>query len=723
MTSKYDDRWFWVSAILCTAVTVAVIWAPFGFAMGGLIEEWDLLGLATRGTNLSWISPSGALAMHSTRPLTAFATALAHFLSPNSFVAWHLLTMIELMVKGAATAYLMRRAIRSDLLAVLGGVIVIVFPADTMTIAFRGLNINFAIMLILAGASLNIADLTSERSRYLLSVLGAVLALAAFLIYEAAVSMIILPVMVVFIRSGIKDTLQNLRARAGSHAIWLVSAATYIAYFVIITRYIPQSYQASISPSSADAPATVLSALKAVFTIAYPRMLWDGWRDGVSMLLVELSLRTAVPLLFGVATVIWLIAWRCRAASDARSGPLIRALTAGLIIMIAGYAPFALLPSHQAISQRTFLWAAIGASFFTVGVLGFLVWSQRLVTAYLAFLAFMLPSLAFMLVQHDHYVELSNNSRRALRGILAQVDPAKTNVVIDETNRIGQTWNLQDGTMQLAITYLRDTPQQNYLFQVCRATGMEWEHSFPLARHGKCRRESADWRFVAPIPVSGPGVSTAISPDDLVLPNDKVHIITVDSVPPTIETTISHDPTTPVSRERITNILAIKPPSQLWRWLKSHHGDFLRWSFGDWWSLDKPIPGTGWREARWGYRSGSHTSSAWANSDEAVIDFEFHPVKPSYPFRIRFSNFINRNIPNQFEVFINERKIDLTASDGIYSGVIPPSVLRDGMNEFRLKAPVDPQNYGLSAMVDWFEIGARTLPIKLTDGLLAHGQF
>jgi len=145
----------------------------------------------------------------------------------------------------------------------------------------------------------------------------------------------------------------------------------------------------------------------------------------------------------------------------------------------------------------------------------------------------------------------------------------------------------------------------------------------------------------------------------------------------------------------------------LWRSIESDHEEFFRWSFGDWWSLDKPTPGTGWREAEWSYRGGSHISSAWANRDEATIDFEFHPAKPSYPFRIRFDNFINQNEPYQFEVFINGRKIDLTASDGVYSGVIPPSVLRDGINEFRLKAPVDPQNYGLSAMVDWFELGER----------------
>jgi hypothetical protein len=707
MISEPTHKQFWVYAAICSALVVASIWAPFGFAMGGLIEEWEFLGLTTNGTSLWWISPTSALAVIATRPLSAFPFALAHFLSPNSFTAWHVLTVLELIIKGVAAAYLIRKAVCSDLLALLGGVIAIVFPADTMTIAFRSLHINFAMMLLLVGASLSVADLVSDTSRRLLSIAGAASALAAFLIYEAALPLIILPLMVVFIRLGIRGTLHNLRAKAASHAIWFSSATTYVGYVLIILRYIPQPYQASIFPSSADALATILSALKAMFTIAYPRMLWDGWRDGVSMLLVEMSLPTAVPFLFAVATIIWLIAWRFRAVSDTRSGPMIRALIAGLIIMFAGYVPFALLPSHQAISQRTFLWAAIGASFFTVGLLGFFVWRQRLFAAYLAFLVFMLPSLAFMLVQHDHYVELSNNSKRALRGILAQIDPAKTNVVIDRTNSIGHTWNLLDGTMQLAITYLRDTPKQNYLFQVCRATGMEWEHSFPLARHGECHRETADWRFVAPVPVSGPGIPAAVSSDDLVLPNDQVQIIAVDRVPPAIETDVSHDPTTPMSRERITNILSIKPPSQLWRSLKSDHREFLRWSFGDWWSLEKPTPGTGWREAEWDYRSGSHTSSAWANRDEAVIDFEFHSVNPSYPFRIRFNQFINPNGPNQFEVFINGRKIDLMAADGVYSGVIPSSVLRDGMNEFRLKMPVDPQNYGLSAMVDWFEVGER----------------
>ena len=147
MISKSKDRSFLVCATLCAAIAVALIWVPFGFAMGGLIEEWGLLGLTTNGTNLWWISPASGLGFIATRPLSIFPFALAHVLSPNSFSAWHVLTVLELMIKGVAAAYLIRQAVRSDLLGVLGGVIAIVYPADTMTIAFRSLHINFAMML------------------------------------------------------------------------------------------------------------------------------------------------------------------------------------------------------------------------------------------------------------------------------------------------------------------------------------------------------------------------------------------------------------------------------------------------------------------------------------------------------------------------------------------------------------------------------------------------
>lgn len=704
MLASRDQR-FWVGAISCSTAVVALIWIPFGFAMGGLIEEWGLLGQINDGANLWWVSPDGPRALFAARPLSFFPFALAHSLSPNSFFAWHVLTILELIAKGVLVAYLVRQSFRSNILGVLGGVIAIIFPADTMTISFRSLHINFAMMLVLIGASLSVADLACERPRRLLSTLGAISALASFLTYEAALPLAILPVAVIFTRLGTSGIHQTLRKKAASYAIWFSAPVIYFIYVVIIRRYVPSSYQGSLL-SSAGAIETATSALQAVFVIAYPRLLWEGWRDGLSMLLNDLKPLLAIPLLFATATAIWLVAsWR-RAKSELYSNSLVRALVSGLVIMIAGYLPFALLPSHQAISQRTFLWGAIGATFVITGLLG-LIGRRHVIVTYPLFLIFAVPSLAFMLIQHGHYVDLSNTSKAALRSIISQVDPLKINVIVDKTNSIGHTWNLLDSNMQLAVAYLRDTRSQGYSFQVCRASGMEWQHAFPLARRGECREESTDWRFVSPAPVTGSGIAPLPSSPDLVISNKQLQIITVERTPPSIKAAIDHLPTTRDSRERITKILQINPTSALWHLLRSNYTDFFRWSFGDWWSLEKPTPGTGWREAEWEYQNGKHISSAWANRDEAVIDFEFQPTQRYYPLRVRFNGFINPNITHQFRILINGQHIDLTGSDGVYSGMVPSSVLRTGINEFRLIAPVDPKNFGLSAKMDWFELGVK----------------
>src|SRR5580765_6068874 len=89
-----------VLCLLTVIACVLAIWLPFGFAMTGLIEEWGLLGLMElHGSNtvagLGYSSPEVAL-----RPLNYMPVVLANILSPDSFVAWHLLVMVALVVKG-----------------------------------------------------------------------------------------------------------------------------------------------------------------------------------------------------------------------------------------------------------------------------------------------------------------------------------------------------------------------------------------------------------------------------------------------------------------------------------------------------------------------------------------------------------------------------------------------------------------------------------------------
>ncbi|WP_457095015.1 hypothetical protein, partial [Microvirga sp. P5_D2] len=70
--------------IVIPGLAVIALWLPFGFFLGGLIEEWGILALFTKhGTQ--FLANSDHLAAHLARPLTIFPHALAYALDPNSF--------------------------------------------------------------------------------------------------------------------------------------------------------------------------------------------------------------------------------------------------------------------------------------------------------------------------------------------------------------------------------------------------------------------------------------------------------------------------------------------------------------------------------------------------------------------------------------------------------------------------------------------------------------
>ena len=78
--------------LLIPCVLIIIIWTPQGFRLGGLIEEWDILGLfATYGVFFV-ISPSGEMLQeHRLRPLGILTHAVAFSLDNASFIGWHLL--------------------------------------------------------------------------------------------------------------------------------------------------------------------------------------------------------------------------------------------------------------------------------------------------------------------------------------------------------------------------------------------------------------------------------------------------------------------------------------------------------------------------------------------------------------------------------------------------------------------------------------------------------
>jgi hypothetical protein len=180
-------------------VTVLAIWLPFGFAMTAVIEGWGVLGLFNIDHPFFLASIHSPMQVQALRPLTIFPQALAYYLDPDSFFYWHVLLIAALVAKGCASAHLMARVSRSVRWGALMGVLVLLYPADTMQLSFRSIHINWALALLLVGCSLFV-EACRRRRKFSAYLLGASSGLALFLaccMYEASLPLVVAPLLVV----------------------------------------------------------------------------------------------------------------------------------------------------------------------------------------------------------------------------------------------------------------------------------------------------------------------------------------------------------------------------------------------------------------------------------------------------------------------------------------------------------------------------------------------
>ena len=138
----------WLLAALSALLVLALIWMPYGFGMLGLIEEWGILGTFVRNHHITYIAvqggPFGATRM---RPLDILPFALAYLVNPQSFWPWHVLMAAALLCKALGMAALLYWLIRDRTIAVLGALLFMVYPADTMQMTLRSLHINWSVAL------------------------------------------------------------------------------------------------------------------------------------------------------------------------------------------------------------------------------------------------------------------------------------------------------------------------------------------------------------------------------------------------------------------------------------------------------------------------------------------------------------------------------------------------------------------------------------------------
>jgi putative flippase GtrA len=711
-----SDRWlFALRLVVPSGVIVGLLWLAFGFRLTGLIEEWDVLGLFAKH-GLFFIADSGSpLAAHSLRPLTVLPHALAYFLDPDSFTFWHLLLISALLVKGAASTYLGWRCSGSWRWGIALGMLVLLWPADTMQLSFRSLHINAALALLLLAVSLSVAALysASRSTSMLLAGAAGVVLLASASMYEAGLTLLAAPLLIVMAREGVAGGWRRAVARPAVALAWIASAGLFVAYAFVASRQ-SATYQGSVTQGPGIL-STVYLALPKLFTVGALRGLLGGWVDAASIARQELATYWYV-LAATAASLACLLGLGRRLGTadlhggDQRSslGHSARLAIAGGALMLLGYAPYLISGAHLAITQRTYLYATPGAALVCVAALMALSRrSSRAAGATVAVLLFL--GFNAQLYQFHHYTRLADRQRGVLRAIVENFDGRlgdKTLLILDGSNQLAHTWMLRDN-LKWALGYLYARPINSV--EICLMPGGHWQRLDAMGRTGSCVRTADGWTFTA-APAIGAGAAATGKPLELAHADVVELAIAADGTTDPQPQLQSHrnelaHGNDSMSR-RYRNVLQLAPAalgSAMFG--PAGPGPAYRWDFGRWWSLEDPTRGSGWREADWQIGRLRHNAMAWSVSDKATLQFRLAPQDRPYRLAGQFGNFASPLVRENMQIRINGNLAPLTwQQNGRFTADVPLGSIRSGTNTIEFNAPTIPEYYGLSAMLDWFEV-------------------
>jgi hypothetical protein len=671
--------------IVVPALAVIALWLPFGFFLGGLIEEWGILALFTK-YGPQFFANADHLAAHQARPLTIFPHALAYALDPNSFFYWHILQIISLIVKASGAALIGFYLVRRFSVALALGLLTVFFPADTMQIPFRGIHINWSIALAFV-AILLLFGAFEARSRYaklILAAFASVTFAAAALMYEAVAPLAILPFLAPFVRLDARSALTVLRSNWQALTIWIVGLVGYALYFVsIVTSGI--TYQGAISQtSSASQVSQILQRIPDALTYSLNRTFVEAWVEAANFTVSSLDKYWFV-LLFAAA-VLATISYLNRfdpGRPKHRLSQFAKLCALGIILFLVGYAPFLPSNAHLFTTQRTFLVSAFGAAAVLTSLLYLLFsFAPRIVFSLSATL---LISLSFVsqLYQFDRYSRIYADHIWPALNLLTLTESltpnAKTLTIVNEAGSLSGTWDF-GVVMPSADSYIF---AKDRLIVVCD------EHNnrpMPLVfvaedQRGTCQLSDSSATS------EGPN-----SPADRPLVHWKRDgSVSVRNMPPNI--TVQPIPT------RALELIG------LGHWTKA---DSL---FG---SLDRSDKFICEFESTWGYaypcrtfgfydggavRRGLTTiSSAWAVERKAGVIFDLQPTANDYSITIDLRNLAV--LPGEVGLLLNGAPVqDLKASKTRLTAKVSSDRFKSKANVLEIEAPLNVKS-GLSVSVD-----------------------
>ncbi|WP_457094740.1 hypothetical protein, partial [Microvirga sp. P5_D2] len=449
----------WLLILVPTLATIA-LWLPFGFSLGGLIEEWRVLALFTeQGTQ--YIVSSGAFEDHRARPLTLLPHAIAYQLDKDSFFYWHLIQMVSLIIKGVSASFVGFFLTRNYVFALALGLLTLLFPADTMQFTFRGLHINCSIALAYLSFALVLAsfEIKSSVPKLILAIGACVTFIIAALMYEAVAPLAIFPILALFVRLPFRLALTDMRHNWIALSVWLVGMIGYGIFFISVVAG-GGTYQTDLSqPLSASRIVAIAEQVPEALATSVHRAFYEAWYEIFSLALSTLDNYWLVA--FFAAGILIVALLLSKADTDhASNEPVslsVRLFIAGLAIFLLGYAPYLASTAHLYITQRTFLVSSLGASLSIVAAMIIL---RKVIGKYgIVLLSTFLISLSFVsqLYQHDRYNRLYADHVKPALNIIALTGtywPGQSlTTIVNNSGSLEGTWDF-GVPIQSAAEYL-----------------------------------------------------------------------------------------------------------------------------------------------------------------------------------------------------------------------------------------------------------------------------
>lgn len=662
-----------VAVGLVILFTLVALWLPFGFSMGGLVEEWGILGLYIRKGLFFVVTPASPLGSHALRPLTVFPHALAYFLDANSFYYWHVLLILALILKAVSSCALIWQATKHLKWALLAGILILLYPADAMQFPFRSFHINWSVALSLFSSALFLGALQQKKQIFacLLTILAGLLFTVSAALYEAAFVFVGLPFLMLYVREG-RAAKEILSQQKGLLFVWFGIIGLYLLYLGWVSLHI-ESYQVASLGEQHFTFMTLIRRLSYLFKIGMLRTVLGGWLDAFGILFTEFGRDGYLYLIL----VTGLISFALFLIDDVSANDTCwnRLGKVSLILMLLGYLPFISSVAHVSISQRTYLFASVGGAMFWTAVLAWLSrWKKRV--AFGITVGLILLGFSAQLFQFHHYVTLSAAQKRELRPLIKQWDGQlgdKSVHVMDDYNALNHVWMFLAGDFEGALSYFYNRPFQ--LVQMCHLLGDKWHTE--MGSSLECTEETGKKTFIY----------TRGHTQEMVPLNPGLK---------SYQQQLLHGNTP--SALRFQHILQSSPWLQHFKtfWATAP-ASIYRFHCGTWWGLENAVSSYGWHDAGWDvYHFFQHEASIWKYKEDAFLSFDLKDKPETYAKPTRLSgeikNILTDSIKKSLKISINQHPLNYHwLAPGKFEALIPAGTLKPGLNHIKMYALLDPK--------------------------------